>query len=152
MICKKLGSWQAVWLGFLLTACASAPSSASLSTAASSEPAAYSARTRGNTSPDARVAGFTGFYIEVRGFISKEGIDTYDFPVISSIVAGSPAALAGLGLGDVILKANGKDTRIIGALFPEVNVRMTLRVRRGTTEIETSLVPIAHRRVSEIPR
>jgi S1-C subfamily serine protease len=63
------------------------------------------------------------------------------FPTVSRLEPGSPAALAGLRVGDAIVSLNGVDSRD-GPLFTRVDpgTRYLLRIRRGDEEREVTLV------------
>jgi len=63
-------------------------------------------------------------------------------PIIAVVEEGSPAARAGLTVGDVLLSVNGRDTRERGPLFPEPapGREYRLRVKRGAEERELTLV------------
>lgn len=90
-----------------------------------------------------RIPGYTGYDVTTRIFTTNDGQTTYDYPTITKVTAGSPADSAGLLAGDVILEANGKDTRVLWSMFPELGVKMTLRVRRNGDEKEVAITPIA---------
>jgi serine protease Do len=62
-------------------------------------------------------------------------------PTVSAVEPGSPAAQAGLRVGDAILELNGVDTRGT-PLFAvqEPGTRYVLRIRRGDEEREVTLV------------
>lgn len=62
-------------------------------------------------------------------------------PTVSLVEPGSPAALAGLRVGDSIVELNGVDTRGT-PLFAvrEPGTRYVLRIRRGDEEREVTLV------------
>jgi C-terminal processing protease CtpA/Prc len=62
-------------------------------------------------------------------------------PTVSLVEPGSPAALAGLRVGDAIVELNGVDTRGT-PLFAsrEPGTRYLLRIRRGNEEREVALV------------
>jgi C-terminal processing protease CtpA/Prc len=66
-----------------------------------------------------------------------------DYPVIYKVRRGSPAEKAGLDSGDVVLEVNGVDARTEGAIFPAVGVKQVIRIRRGDSEREVILLPIA---------
>lgn len=62
------------------------------------------------------------------------------FPMVSRVDPGSPAATAGLRVGDAIVALNGVDSRN-GPLFTRIEpgVRYVVRVRRGDEERELAL-------------
>lgn len=62
------------------------------------------------------------------------------FPTVSRVETGSPAAAAGLRVGDAILSLNGADSRD-GPLFSRVEpgTRYVVRIRRGDEERELTL-------------
>jgi S1-C subfamily serine protease len=62
------------------------------------------------------------------------------FPTVSRVEPGSPAATAGLRVGDAIVSLNGVDSRN-GPLFTRIEpgVRYVVRVRRGDEERELAL-------------
>jgi len=62
------------------------------------------------------------------------------FPTVSRVDAGSPAAAAGLRVGDAIVAVNDRDSRE-GPLFARIEpgVRYVMRVRRGGEERELAL-------------
>lgn len=62
------------------------------------------------------------------------------FPTVSRVEQGSPAATAGLRVGDAIVSLNGRDSRD-GPLFTRVDpgTRYVIRVRRGDEEREVTL-------------
>lgn len=64
-----------------------------------------------------------------------------EFPVIATVVDGSPAHAAGLATGDAIISVNGRDGREAG-LFRDrrPGQRYVVRVRRGETVREVVLV------------
>ena len=68
-------------------------------------------------------------------------------PMVTSIAPGSPAAKAGLELGDVILAVDGIDAETVDAgaamwsFF--VGAKYVLRIRRGDEDREIVIVPIA---------
>jgi beta-lactamase regulating signal transducer with metallopeptidase domain len=57
------------------------------------------------------------------------------YPAVSRVDAGSPAAAAGLAVGDTIVSSNGRDTKL-GGIFPDrtPGAEYVLRVRRGGVE------------------
>lgn len=66
-----------------------------------------------------------------------------DYPVVSHVFSGSPAAAAGLRVGDAILRANGRDgTETEGYRGGGVGSTYTLVVQRGFQEVEISFVLI----------
>ena len=64
-----------------------------------------------------------------------------EYPVITEVLADSPAQGAGLAPGDVILAVNGRDGKS-AALFArrEPGTRYTVRVRSGDVERDVELV------------
>ncbi|MFW6201429.1 MAG: PDZ domain-containing protein [Gemmatimonadota bacterium] len=69
-----------------------------------------------------------------------DGLRPVNPPVVSAVVPCSPAHLAGLEPGDVLLRINGRDARD-GTPFPEAapGTRYTIAFRRGETVREVSL-------------
>jgi S1-C subfamily serine protease len=64
-----------------------------------------------------------------------------DYPVVRHVYGGSPAARAGLRVGDQILRINGRDGTEPKAYHnPRIGERCTLVVQRGTQEVEISYV------------
>jgi S1-C subfamily serine protease len=64
-----------------------------------------------------------------------------DYPVVRHVYGGSPAAQAGLRVGDQILRINGRDGTEPKAYHnPRIGERCTLVVQRGTQEVEISYV------------
>jgi C-terminal processing protease CtpA/Prc len=62
--------------------------------------------------------------------------------VITQVVAGSPAAEAGLAAGDIVISVDGQDT---GERLPNFRVatpgrRYVLRIKRGAEEREIAIV------------
>lgn len=92
-----------------------------------------------------RQAGFTGFDISVTATVNAVHQITSSYPVVNKVYPGSPAAHAGVTVGDVILEVNGVDARERGALFPVPGVQQVLRVRRGEGERELLLIPVVRR-------
>lgn len=135
---------QALGIGLFLSACGSVSQQQPLLPRLSVDTVrveAAAGRTTDSVSTE-RTAGYVGYEFTLRAFASNEGKTTFDHPTIKSVRAGSPADGAGLRVGDMILEVNGKDSRQEGALFPELGVRMVIRVRRAGAEIETSLIPV----------
>lgn len=62
------------------------------------------------------------------------------FPTVSRVEEGSPAATAGLRVGDAIVSLNGRDSRD-GPLFTRIDpgTRYVIRIRRGDEEREVTL-------------
>jgi S1-C subfamily serine protease len=102
------------------------------------EPAPGSAVTSG-----ARARGYTGFDLTRSASLGNAGTVTPKFPVIATVERGSPAATAGLLVGDTIIEVNGKDSRQPGANFYQVGVTYVLRIQRGGSEREITIVPVA---------
>ena len=64
-----------------------------------------------------------------------------DYPVVLHVYQGSPAEVAGLREGDVILKVNGHDgTETAAYLEHAPGTRYTLLVQRGRQQKEISFV------------
>ena len=64
-----------------------------------------------------------------------------DYPLVRHVYSGSPAARAGLQVGDQILRINGRDGTEPSAYHnPRVGERCTLVVQRGTRQVEISYV------------
>lgn len=75
---------------------------------------------------------------------TSDGKLTTGYPTVTKIRIGSPAETAGIRVGDVILEANGKDLiRYPAEMYPVIGKPMALRVRRGNTEVELVVTPIA---------
>lgn len=76
--------------------------------------------------------------------IVTAGVGEQAFPVVIRLVEGSPAAVAGIRIGDRITAVNGRDGRE-DALFPQraPGTRYTVRIRRDgeEREIEFTLAP-----------
>lgn len=76
--------------------------------------------------------------------IVTAGVGEQAFPVVIRLVEGSPAAVAGIRIGDRIMAVNGRDGRE-DALFPQraPGTRYTVRIRRDgeEREIEFTLAP-----------
>ncbi len=64
-----------------------------------------------------------------------------EYPTIQSVVAGSPAATAGLAAGDMVLEVEGQDARQQGVRVARLG-KYTLRIRRGDAEREVVVVGI----------
>jgi C-terminal processing protease CtpA/Prc len=64
-----------------------------------------------------------------------------DYPSVKAVVAGSPAARAGLRVGDLIVSSNGRDGRT-PPLFEGIRpgTQVVLRIRRGDDEREITFV------------
>jgi len=92
--------------------------------------------------------GYTGFYIQGTGTFQADAPDKVEFsyPRIYEVRPESPAAKAGICVGDVVLAVNGKDARESGSLFPIVGEPYTARLRRGDAELEVTLVPVPKQR------
>lgn len=91
-----------------------------------------------------RPRGYTGFSISVGATAGQGGVVHVGYPTITDLRPGSPAAKAGLLLGDIILEANGTDLSLDShALFPaQMGVKYVLRIKRGVEEKELTLIPI----------
>src|SRR5690606_19588701 len=76
--------------------------------------------------------------------IGDIGIAPDVHPQLTQVMAGSPAAAAGLQAGDVIVRVNGSDTTDV-ALADEIGkspgAPVTLTVRRDGTEREVVVTP-----------
>jgi hypothetical protein len=66
-----------------------------------------------------------------------------DYPLVSVVLPGSPAALSGMLVGDRILSENGRDARE-GRLFATdtLGASYRLRVKRGEELLEFTLVSV----------
>lgn len=66
-------------------------------------------------------------------------------PLVAEVESGSPAAKAGLLVGDVLVSVDGRDARERGLLFPGAvpGKSYTLRVIRGGAEREIVIVAAA---------
>jgi len=96
------------------------------------------------TMTDPRVA-FTGFVWNVEPITVEAGQPlprrTQRYPVVARVIAGSNAERAGLMVGDVIVRSNGRDAREL-PLLPQrrPGAAYTLRIRRGGEEHDVHLV------------
>jgi S1-C subfamily serine protease len=89
-------------------------------------------------------AGYTGFSYGARPRPLPDGTPRWaDFPVVTTVDPGSPAARVGIATGDVLLSVNGVDAHDPHALFLGVGTVATFRIRRGTAVREFVLRTIA---------
>lgn len=76
--------------------------------------------------------------------------------IVTAIAPGSPAAKAGLELGDVILAVDGIDVETVdagAAIWPFfVGLKYVMRIRRGDEDREIVIVPIARTGKNLAPR
>lgn len=83
-------------------------------------------------------------YVINAGTVAVRG-RAYIPPVVDSVAAGRPAALAGLGGGDSIVAVNGVPVRewsqVVERVAPVTNGAVTLRVARGGATREVTLTP-----------
>jgi hypothetical protein len=90
-------------------------------------------------------AAFTGFAWNVEPITVTAGQPlprrTQRYPVVARVIAGSNAERAGLMVGDVIVRSNGRDAREL-PLLPQrrPGAEYTLRIRRGTGEHDVHVV------------
>jgi len=105
-------------------------------------------RTRGRV-----VRAYTGLRFQaIRDFLSDTVLDYETGVLVASVDDGSPAAVAGVRAGDLVLELNGEELRglyledlpAINARFARLPVgeRATLTLVRGGNTVEASLTPL----------
>lgn len=92
--------------------------------------------------PQPPPASFVGMVMEQQSRRS-ELVAEVDPPIVTVIMAGSPAEAAGLRVGDEILRIDDCDPRETCVRWRELvpGQRYQLRVRNGTEERDVTLVP-----------
>jgi len=92
--------------------------------------------------PATRSRATLGINIQARPGASPEGKPRWaDYPVVSGLAEGSPAAKVGIRVGDVILSVNGVDGRELGIMHPKTpGETYVLRIRRGSEILEFTMV------------
>lgn len=118
------------------------PRTASAQTVVSPVNSSPQATANANTTSN-RVAGFTGFTIRFTAQVRVGHEPEMSYPTVDKVLPESPAARAGVHAGDLIIEVNGHDARVRGALFPVEGIPYVMRVRRGDTEREIMLTPVA---------
>jgi regulator of sigma E protease len=87
-------------------------------------------------------------YVINTGFALGRG-RPYRPAVVDSVLAGRPAAVAGVLAGDSVVAVNGRPVRswgdVIEGVEPVTSGRVTLRVARGGAERDLTVTPIAER-------
>lgn len=98
----------------------------------------------GSISTAPRLHGLVGIAMRGVPMRGPDGAMRFaDFPSIESITPNSPAALAGLRAGDIVLKENDRDARE-GKLFAAdtSGIEFRIRVKRGEEILEFTVVSI----------
>lgn len=101
-----------------------------------------------SSSPPAQTSasGYTGIGVgfQAQGRFTKKAFvpDAPPTPIVIAVAEGSPAAQAGLAVGDVVLEVNGQNGDEANSALrkPEAGVKYVVRVRRGDTEREVTVV------------
>lgn len=105
-----------------------------------SAPSAAAAQSGGNAGTTTRAS--LGFAYSSNLLDDAAGAMKWaDYPLVRHVYSGSPAARAGLQVGDQILRINGRDgTEPTAYHNPRIGEQCTLLVQRGTRQVEISYV------------
>lgn len=97
---------------------------------------------RGERSPQ---RGFLGISYRGTPSMSPTGEPRWaDFPVVTRIDDGSPAQVAGIQVGDVVVEVNGVDGRVPRLLYAEaIGAKFVIRLRRGDEYLVRDIVSVA---------
>lgn len=97
---------------------------------------------QGGASPGAAARASLGFAYSSNLIDDASGaLKWADYPLVRHVYSGSPAARAGLQVGDQILRINGRDGTEPAAYHnPRIGGHCTLLVQRGTRQVEISYV------------
>lgn len=103
-----------------------------------------SAQTSGST-PISQPSAYLGIGVQGSGTFGPMGEIIPNYPQVGLVIKRSPADTAGLEIGDMIIEINGKDPRDkrnhpYPILDPEIGATFVVRIRRGDTEREVTLV------------